>query len=76
MKACALTALALLAGCSTVDRITTAGDPAAVHEREMTRRYTFCVKQQLGAFGSFASPETRRKASESCASVMQVSVTP
>ncbi|MGD9843305.1 MAG: hypothetical protein AB7F79_09535 [Steroidobacteraceae bacterium] len=65
--------LAALTGCTVADRITTAGDPAAVKERELTRRYAFCVKQQLGAFGSFASPESRRIASESCQAVLQPS---
>lgn len=59
-----------LAGCKVVDRVTTAGDSQAVHEREMTRRYTTCVKLQLGTFGSFASPESRRRAAETCQGVI------
>jgi len=59
-------ALLFLAGCAT--RFV---DPAAAKEHEMTRRYAFCLKQQLGPFGAFASPESRRKASESCQKVME-----
>lgn|GEM_PF-4725455 len=77
MKHYALIVLALLAGCSTVDHyITAKNDPAVVREREQTRRYSLCMKQQLGSFSSFASPESKRKASESCQGVMQVSATP
>jgi len=65
----AIALMCALTGCSAVDRITNR-DPQAVHEREMTRRYNVCMKQQLGAFGSFASPESRRKAAEICQAVI------
>ncbi len=64
MKVSALAvALLLLSGCSALYSLT---NPEAAKEREITRRYKVCMQEQLGRFGSFASPETRRKASESC----------
>ncbi len=56
-----IAALIALAGCASTSR-----DPALMKEREMTRRYTICMREQLGIFGDFASPESRRMASESC----------
>lgn len=54
--------LSMVAGCTT--------DPQVAREKEMTRRYNYCMKQQLGAFGSFASPESRRKAADICQKVI------
>lgn len=51
----------LLTGCAAMSR-----DPEVMKERERTRLYAVCMKQQLGPFGTFASPESKRRAAEEC----------
>jgi len=81
VRTIAIALMSALTGCAAVDSAVDTVRPArtpeqvaeraqARHEKEMTRRYTICMKQQLGAFGSFASPESRRKAAETCQSVI------
>ena len=59
-----------LTGCGHVQTLM-APDSAAAREYQQTRRFNACMNQTLGKFGSFASPESRLKATELCKEVMR-----
>lgn len=40
--------------------------PEAARERQITERFALCMDRTIGRTGVFASPETRRKAAETC----------
>jgi len=43
---------------------------ASTPQEQATDRFAVCMKQTVGPFGVFASPESRRRAAETCKAVM------